>query len=206
VVRAHHSDVGGVQAGALPAGAREIFCRGVIVPPLRLTPDVEHFLLANVRRRDATRGSRGPTPAVTRGRRVCAPSRRATVGRESAARPRTSWTTRAPRRDALGRFTATALTATDWLEGDVIISRSRRRRGRDRRLDRLVVAYQRIGCEPGSAHQRGRVRFRCHARPDYAFREASAASVRRPRILSSPRGHHGDVSNCTRLQLRAGAF
>src|SRR5256884_4865827 len=49
VVRAHHSDVGGVQAGSMPAGAREIFAEGVIVPPLRLTPDVEHFLLANVR-------------------------------------------------------------------------------------------------------------------------------------------------------------
>jgi len=49
VVRAHHSDVGGVQAGSMPAGAREIFAEGVIVPPLRLTPEVERFLLANVR-------------------------------------------------------------------------------------------------------------------------------------------------------------
>src|SRR2546423_14371571 len=49
VVRAHHSDVGGVQAGSMPAGAREIFAEGVIVPPLRLTAEVERFLLANVR-------------------------------------------------------------------------------------------------------------------------------------------------------------
>src|SRR5204862_310197 len=49
VVRAHHSDVGGMQAGSMPAGARELFAEGVVVPPLRLTPEVERFLLANVR-------------------------------------------------------------------------------------------------------------------------------------------------------------
>jgi len=61
VVRAHHSDVGGVQAGSMPAGAREIFAEGIIVPPLRLTPEIERFLLANVRTPDARR-------AVTRAR------------------------------------------------------------------------------------------------------------------------------------------
>ncbi|HEX4574472.1 MAG TPA: hydantoinase B/oxoprolinase family protein, partial [Gemmatimonadales bacterium] len=49
VVRAHHSDVGGAQPGSMPAGAREIFAEGVIVPPLRLTPEVERLVLANVR-------------------------------------------------------------------------------------------------------------------------------------------------------------
>src|SRR5256885_10047092 len=49
VVRAHHSDVGGMQAGSMPAGAREIFAEGVVVPPLRLTPEGERFLPANVR-------------------------------------------------------------------------------------------------------------------------------------------------------------
>ena len=44
VVRAHHSDVGGIQAGSMPAGAREIFAEGVIVPPLPLTPAVERVL------------------------------------------------------------------------------------------------------------------------------------------------------------------
>src|SRR3989454_10614506 len=38
VVRAHHSDVGGIQAGSMPSGAREIFAEGGIVPPLPLTP------------------------------------------------------------------------------------------------------------------------------------------------------------------------
>src|SRR5207253_2332752 len=68
VVRAHHSDVGGVQAGSMPAGAREIFAEGVIVPPLRLTPDVEHFLLANVRTPETRRADlAAQRAAVTRG-------------------------------------------------------------------------------------------------------------------------------------------
>ena len=56
VVRAHHSDVGGVQAGSMPAGAREIFAEGVILPPLLLTPEVERMLLANVRTPEMRRG------------------------------------------------------------------------------------------------------------------------------------------------------
>src|ERR1043166_4828928 len=68
VVRAHHSDVGGVQAGSMPAGAREIFAEGVIVPPLRLTADVEHFLLANVRTPETRRADlAAQRAAVTRG-------------------------------------------------------------------------------------------------------------------------------------------
>src|SRR5881296_1934309 len=56
VVRAHHSDVGGAQAGSMPAGAREIFAEGIVIPPVRWTPEVERLLLANVR-----------TPAMRRG-------------------------------------------------------------------------------------------------------------------------------------------
>jgi N-methylhydantoinase B len=56
VVRAHHSDVGGAQPGSMPAGARDIFAEGLILPPVRFTPEVERVLLANVR-----------TPAVRRG-------------------------------------------------------------------------------------------------------------------------------------------
>ncbi len=56
VVRAHHSDVGGMTPGSMPAGARDIFAEGIVVPPVRLTPDVERLLLANVR-----------TPAMRRG-------------------------------------------------------------------------------------------------------------------------------------------
>jgi len=56
VVRAHHSDVGGMTPGSMPASARELYQEGIIIPPTRLTPDVEQFLLANVR-----------TPAMRRG-------------------------------------------------------------------------------------------------------------------------------------------
>ena len=56
VVRAHHSDVGGMSPGSMPAGARELYQEGLIIPPTRLTPEVERLLLANVR-----------TPAIRRG-------------------------------------------------------------------------------------------------------------------------------------------
>ena len=56
VVRAHHSDVGGMTPGSMPAGARELYAEGIVIPPVRWTPEVERMLLANVR-----------TPAMRRG-------------------------------------------------------------------------------------------------------------------------------------------
>src|SRR5213078_1920853 len=56
VVRAHHSDVGGMTPGSMPAGARELYAEGIVIPPVRWTPEVERLLLANVR-----------TPAMRRG-------------------------------------------------------------------------------------------------------------------------------------------
>jgi N-methylhydantoinase B len=47
--RAHHSDVGGIQPGSMPAGSTEIWQEGVILPPVRLTDDVLQIVLANVR-------------------------------------------------------------------------------------------------------------------------------------------------------------
>ena len=120
VVRAHHSDVGGVQAGSMPAGAREIFAEGVIVPPLRLTADVERFLLANVRTPETRRADlAAQRAAVTRG----AEGLRALAARygwaavRAAASDLLDYAERRAR-DALGRLPATGLTATDWLEGD----------------------------------------------------------------------------------------
>jgi len=49
VVRAHHSDVGGATPGSMPAGARELFAEGIVLPPVPLSPEVERVLLANVR-------------------------------------------------------------------------------------------------------------------------------------------------------------
>jgi len=54
--RAHHSDVGGIVPGSMPATSTSIWQEGVIVPPVRLTDDVLEVLLANVR-----------TPALRRG-------------------------------------------------------------------------------------------------------------------------------------------
>src|ERR671938_1897441 len=36
VTRAHHSDVGGMRPGSMPADSREVYQEGVVVPPVRL--------------------------------------------------------------------------------------------------------------------------------------------------------------------------
>ena len=120
VVRAHHSDVGGMQAGSMPAGARELFAEGVIVPPLRLTPDVERFLLANVRTPEARRADlAAQRAAVERGAdglRALAVRHGWAALREAAHDLQAYAERRA--REALVGLEATGLTATDWLEGD----------------------------------------------------------------------------------------
>ena len=120
VVRAHHSDVGGVQAGSMPAGAREIFAEGVIVPPLRLTAEVERFLLANVRTPETRRADlAAQRAAVARGgeglRALAA--RYGWTAVRGAATDLLDYAERRAR-EALGRVSASDLTATDWLEGD----------------------------------------------------------------------------------------
>jgi len=120
VVRAHHSDVGGVQAGSMPAGARDIFAEGVVVPPLRFTPEVERFLLANVRTPEARRADLAAQRAAVErggdGLRALAAGYGWAALRE-AARDLQAYAERRAR-EALGRLAATGLTATDWLEGD----------------------------------------------------------------------------------------
>jgi N-methylhydantoinase B len=56
VSRAHHADVGGMEPASLPAGSRELFQEGVIVPPVRLDDEVLRLLLANMRNPDERRG------------------------------------------------------------------------------------------------------------------------------------------------------
>jgi N-methylhydantoinase B len=55
VSRAHHADIGGMTPGSMPAGSRELFQEGLILPPVRLvargevSPDVVAIILANSR-------------------------------------------------------------------------------------------------------------------------------------------------------------
>ena len=122
VVRAHHSDIGGMQPGSMPAGAREIFAEGLIVPPLRLTAEVERLLLANVRTPAVRRGDlAAQRAAVERGAaglRALA-ERHGWSGVRSAARELRDYAERRTRA-ALGKLAVHGLTATDWLEGDGI--------------------------------------------------------------------------------------
>jgi N-methylhydantoinase B len=125
VVRAHHSDVGGVQAGSMPAGAREIFAEGVILPPLRFTAEVERLLLANVRTPETRRADlAAQRAAVERG----AEGLRALVARyglaaaRAAARDLMDYAERRTR-DALAHLEVSGLVASDWLEGDGVEER-----------------------------------------------------------------------------------
>ena len=60
--RAHHSDVGGMRPGSMPADAREIFQEGLIIPPTLLMrggsyiDEVMELILANVRTPTLRRG------------------------------------------------------------------------------------------------------------------------------------------------------
>jgi N-methylhydantoinase B len=47
--RAHHSDVGGIVPGSMPAGSTSIWQEGLIVPPVRLDEAIVSIILANVR-------------------------------------------------------------------------------------------------------------------------------------------------------------
>jgi N-methylhydantoinase B len=124
VVRAHHSDIGGMTAGSMPAGARELYQEGLIIPPTRFTPDLERLVLANVR-----------TPAMRRGDLAAqrAAVERGATGMRSLAR-RHGWAALsdaarelldyAERRTkaALSRLPSAApMNATDYLEGDGVI-------------------------------------------------------------------------------------
>jgi N-methylhydantoinase B len=56
VSRAHHADVGGMEPASLPAFSRELYQEGLILPPLRLTAEVEELFVANARNPDERRG------------------------------------------------------------------------------------------------------------------------------------------------------
>ena len=121
VVRAHHSDVGGMTPGSMPAGARELYQEGLIIPPTRLTPDVERLLLANVRTPAMRRGDlAAQRAAVERGAQgLSALARRhGWAALRDAAHELLDYAERRTK-SALSRLpSAVPMTAADYLEGD----------------------------------------------------------------------------------------
>jgi N-methylhydantoinase B len=127
VVRAHHSDVGGIRPGSMPPDSRSIFEEGVIIPPTLwaragvIEPEVQRFLLANVRTPDMRRGDlAAQLAACERGaeryRALVVERGRAYV--EGAARDLLDY---AERRAAAALAAAVPdgrYEAEDWLEGD----------------------------------------------------------------------------------------
>jgi N-methylhydantoinase B len=121
VVRAHHSDVGGMTAGSMPAGARELYQEGLIIPPTRLTPDLERLLLANVRTPAMRRGDlAAQRAAVERG----ADGLRMLAGRygwnslRDAARELLDYAERRTKAALTRLPLVLPATAADYLEGD----------------------------------------------------------------------------------------
>ena len=123
VVRAHHSDVGGMTPGSMPAGARELYQEGFIIPPTRLTSDVERLLLANVRTPATRRGDlAAQRAAVERGAQgLSALARRhGWVVLREAAHELLDYAERRAKA-LLARLPAGPMTAVDCLEGDGVV-------------------------------------------------------------------------------------
>jgi len=122
VVRAHHSDIGGMTAGSMPAGARELYQEGLIIPPTRFTPDLERLVLANVRtpamRRGDLAAQRAAVERGASGLRSLA-RRHGWAALSSAARELLDYAERRTR--ALLRKMPVQASATDYLEGDGVI-------------------------------------------------------------------------------------
>jgi len=119
VVRAHHSDIGGMTAGSMPAGARELYQEGLVIPPTRFTPDLERMVLANVRtpamRRGDLAAQRAAVERGASGLRSLA-RRHGWAALSDAARELLDYAERRTR--ALLRKMPVKAAATDYLEGD----------------------------------------------------------------------------------------
>ncbi|WP_322752143.1 hydantoinase B/oxoprolinase family protein [Frankia sp. Cas3] len=70
--RAHHSDVGGMRPGSMPADSQEIYAEGLIIPPVRLVADGEwqddilELICANSRTPELRRGDLRAQAAANR--------------------------------------------------------------------------------------------------------------------------------------------
>ncbi len=124
VVRAHHSDIGGMTAGSMPSGARELCQEGLVIPPMRLTADLERLVLANVRtpamRHGDLAAQRAAVERGASGMRALA-RRHGWAALSDAARELLEYAERRTK-TALSRLPSAApMTATDYLEGDGVI-------------------------------------------------------------------------------------
>src|SRR2546425_604217 len=109
-----------MQPGSMPAGARELFAEGLVIPPVRLTPEVERLVLANARTPAMRRGDlAAQRAAVERGGEGLRAlvDRYGWAGVQRAARDLMDYAERRTRA-ALGRYAVAGLAATDWMEGD----------------------------------------------------------------------------------------
>ncbi len=124
VVRAHHSDVGGATPGSMPAGARELFAEGIVLPPVPYTPEVERVLLANVRTPDVRRADLSAQRAAVQRGAEGMWSLAARYGWEFVQEAARALMDDAERRartalaQAVDTVQQTAYEAVDYLEGD----------------------------------------------------------------------------------------
>lgn len=72
VTRAHHSDVGGMSPGSMPATSRDLWQEGLVIPPVRFTDEVMELVCANSRTPRLRRGDFRAQAAANRvgGQRV----------------------------------------------------------------------------------------------------------------------------------------
>jgi N-methylhydantoinase B len=129
VTRAHHSDVGGMQPGSMPAGSRDIWSEGLIIPPVRLVhhgsyvEDVLELILANTRTPRVRRGDLRAQIAANQ----LAQSRLAELMRRRgratvlAAFDEVVAYTERHTRNAIRRLPDGEYTATSEIEGDGIL-------------------------------------------------------------------------------------
>ncbi len=126
VTRAHHSDVGGMSPGSMPANSRSIFEEGLIIPPVRLmragdyVTDVLELILANVRTPEIRRGDLRAQIAANRLAEVRLGELIERRGREAvdAVFEEVIAYTERRARDTLSRLPDGTATARSEIEGD----------------------------------------------------------------------------------------
>ncbi len=129
VVRAHHSDVGGMRPGSMPPHSTDIFQEGLVLPPVRwaaagaVLDDVRRLLLANVRTpemraHDLAAQQAACERGAERYRELA--RRRGARYVTGAVRDLLAYAERRTRRSLAERVRPGRYTAEDWLEGDGI--------------------------------------------------------------------------------------